>query len=135
MQTSVPTVPPAPQPFMNRATGTFFGDNPMKLMTTELEKRFAEVGRQEDKVYDALVVARYFDPCGSWTWYATEYYPKDRLFFGYVSGLEDEFGDFSLDEMEQYKGRFGIGLERDLYFDEMPLRQALKKDRKVVPDG
>jgi hypothetical protein len=111
------------------------GESLMKLMTKELEKRFAEVGRQEDKVYDALVVARYFDPCGSWTWYATEYDPRDRIFFGYVSGLEEEFGDFSLDEMEQFKGRFGIGLERDLHYTEKTLREALKKDRKEVPDG
>jgi hypothetical protein len=105
----------------------------MKLMTRELERRFAEVGKQDDKGYDALVVARYFHPAGSWTWYATEYSPKEREFFGYVCGFEDEWGCFSLDEMEEVKGPLGLGVERDLYFKEKPLREALKRDGRRYP--
>jgi len=133
------------QPYAHRATcpppayeprhETLFGDGRMKLMTRELEKRFAEVGDQYDKGLDAVVVARYFHPRSVFTWYATEFNPGDRCFYGYVCGLEDEWGHFSLDEMEGVEDQLGIGVERDLYFDEMPLRAALKKDRKVVPDG
>ena len=101
----------------------------MKLMTKELEKRFAEIGRQESKGEDALVVAKYFDPCSCWTWYATEYQPEERLFFGYVCGLEEEWGYFSLDELETVRGRFGLGLERDIYFGEKPLCKALEERR------
>ena len=54
----------------------------MKLLTKQLEKRFAQVGRQED-VKDPLVIAKFFNPAGSGTWYATEYYPDDRVFFGF----------------------------------------------------
>jgi len=102
----------------------------MKLMTAELERRFAEVGRQEGKGFDALVIAKFFDPCGSWTWLATEFCPEGRIFFGYVLGHEREWGSFSLDEMETVKGPLGVGLERDLHFREMPLRDALKRDRQ-----
>lgn len=92
----------------------------MKLMTKELEKRFAEVGSQED-VKDPIIVAKYFNPTGAGTWYATEYDPAERLFFGYASifgDWNDEWGYFSLDELESYKGRFGLGIERDFYFEE-----------------
>ena len=51
------------------------------LLTTDLIERFAEVGMQES--LDALVICKFFDPCGSGTWYATEYDPEPRLFFGY----------------------------------------------------
>lgn len=92
----------------------------MKLLTKELEKRFAQVGSQEYEK-DPLILAKYFNPTGAGTWYATEYDPELRTFFGYVSifgDWNDEWGNFSLDELESYKGRFGLGIERDLYFGE-----------------
>jgi hypothetical protein len=99
----------------------------MKLMTKALQKRFAQVGRQES-VKDPIVVAKFFYPAGSGTWYATEYDPESRLFFGYVSifgDWNDEWGYFSLTELESFTGRFGVGIERDLYWQEMPASQAI----------
>ena len=92
----------------------------MRLMTKKLAKRFAQVGSQET-VKDPVIVAKFFNPTGAGTWYATEYDPKRRMFFGYVSIFGDhcdEWGYFSLDELEAYKGRFGLGIERDLYWSE-----------------
>ena len=92
----------------------------MKMLTKALEARFAAVGRQE-KVKDPIVIAKFFDCCSNWTWFATEYDPEERLFFGLVVGFENEFGYFSLDELEQTKNRLGLPLERDLHFRELPL--------------
>ncbi len=107
----------------------------MQLMTKELAAEFKKVGRQEGKLFDAVVVARFFDPCGSYTWYATEYDPESREFFGFVCGAENEWGLFSLDEMQRAKGAWGVGIERELYFDAMPLRAALARDGQTVPSG
>lgn len=74
---------------------------------------------------DPVAVVKFFDPCGSWTWFATEYDPATRTFFGLVKGFEEELGYFSLDELESVKGPLGIGIERDLYFKPTPL-SALK---------
>ena len=93
----------------------------MRLMTKELEKRFAEVGSQED-VKDPVIIAKFFNPCGTGTWYATEYDPKTQTFFGYVSifgDWNDEWGYFSLEELESYVGQLGLGIERDLYWEEV----------------
>lgn len=90
-------------------------------MTKELEKRFKEVGIQDNKGKNAIVIAKYFNPSGAGTWYATEYSPKERLFFGYVSIFgdhNDEWGSFSLDELESIKGPFGLEIERDIYCGE-----------------
>jgi len=92
----------------------------MKLMTKTLEKRFTQVGSQAEEK-DPLIVAKFFNPCGAGTWYATEYDPETRIFFGYVSifgDYNDEWGSFALDELQGYKGPFGIGIERDLHFGE-----------------
>ena len=92
----------------------------MELMTAELEKRFAAVGSQEKKK-DPVIVAKFFNPTGAGTWYATEYDPATKVFFGYVSifgDWNDEWGSFSLQELQSYKGPFGLGIERDLYWQE-----------------
>jgi hypothetical protein len=102
----------------------------MKLLTKELLARFAKLGRQEDSA-DPIVVAKFFNPTRAGTWYATEYDPESNEFFGYVSIFGDdcdEWGSFSLNELENYRGKFGLGIERDLYFDE-------KRISEVVPSA
>ena len=101
----------------------------MKLLTKELLKRFSQIGRQ-DEAKDPIVVAKFFNPAGAGTWYATEYDPDTRCFFGYVSIFgdhNDEWGPFSLDELEQYRGWFGLGIERDRYFREQPISRIMPK--------
>ena len=104
----------------------------MKLMTKTLQKRFAEIGRQEH-IKDPLIVAKFFNPTGEGTWYATEYDPKTGIYFGYVSifgDWNDEWGYFSLDELQSYKGKFGLGIERDLYFPEQRASQVINSIKK-----
>lgn len=98
----------------------------MGLLNDILLKRFAEVGRQ-DEVEDPAVIAHFFNPAGVGDWYATEFYPEDRSFFGYVSIFgdhNDEWGYFALSELESHKGVFGIRIERDLYWQEKPFSQV-----------
>ena len=100
----------------------------MKLLTKQLLTRFVEVGRQEEST-DPLVIAKFFNPTGAGTWYATEYYPESKEFFGYVSIFgdhNDEWGYFSLAELESYRGKFGLGIERDLYFGERKMSEVNK---------
>ncbi len=97
----------------------------MKLLTKELVARFNKVGSQEE-IKDPVVIAKFFNPTGGGTWYATEYDPESKIFFGYVSifgDWNDEWGSFSLVELENYRGRLGLGIERDIYFISKPFSQ------------
>lgn len=101
----------------------------MKLLTARLIKRFVQVGSQANRK-DPLVIAKFFNPAGAGTWYATEFDPETRTFFGYVSifgDWNDEWGSFSLDDLENYQGRFGLGFERDRLFTEQPASQVINK--------
>ena len=53
------------------------------------------------------------------------------LFFGYVSihgDFCDEWGYFRLSELESVKcPPFGMGIERDLYFDPKPISKVCPK--------
>ena len=86
------------------------------LLTPELLRRFEEVGMQESN--NPLVICKFFDPCGAGTWFATEFDPRTRKFFGYVTLISKEWGYFGLTELERVRGRLGLGIERDLYFHE-----------------
>jgi len=103
----------------------------MKLLTKELVERFNRVGSQEE-VKDPLVIAKFFNPTGAGTWFATEYDPQSNNFFGYVSifgDWNDEWGYFSLIELESLKGPFGLGIERDIYFKESKISEVMPNNR------
>lgn len=101
----------------------------MKLLTKEILERFKEVGSQENEK-DPLIIVKFFNPTGAGTWYATEYNEKRKEFFGYVSIFGDhcdEWGSFSLEELESFVGAFGLGVERDLHFGEQRMSKACPK--------
>ncbi|MFH1726877.1 MAG: DUF2958 domain-containing protein [Pseudomonadota bacterium] len=87
----------------------------MKLLTKELIKKFKETGSQENNP-NPKIICKFFTPWLNWTWYATEYDPEIRIFYGLVHGYEKEWGYFSLNELETLKGPMGLGVERDLYY-------------------
>lgn len=95
----------------------------MKLLTKELEAKLPPLYSQDGKGDDALALVKFFTPDSSWTWYATEYDPVERVFFGLVDGLEKELGYFSLDELESVKGPLGLRIERDIYFEPTRIKE------------
>lgn len=95
-------------------------------MNKTLEARFKKIGSQETNP-DPIVIAKFFNPYGAGTWYATEYKPDEKLFFGFVSihgDYCDEWGYFSLEELESIRVKpFGLGIERDLHCGEKPISE------------
>lgn len=103
----------------------------MKLISKELEQRFAEIGEQTSNE-NPLVIAKFFDPAGSATWYATEYDKETNICFGYVTGLiENEWGAFSISELEQVQCPFGLGIERDIFFKETSFDDLFKSKARL----
>ena len=94
----------------------------MKLLTKEIQKRLPTLGATENDS-DPTAVVKFFHPFSSWTWYATEYSPEERMFFGRVDGHESELGYFSLDELEGVRVH-GLPLERDQWFKPTKLSEV-----------
>ena len=82
------------------------------------------LGATEAQGIDALARVKFFTPDGGWTWYASEFDGAD-LFFGFVVGIEPELGYFSLSELKGIRGRLGLPVERDRWFEPTPLRQLM----------
>jgi hypothetical protein len=97
----------------------------LKLLTKEILKKLPAQGSTEGQGKDAIAQVKFFTPDSNWTWYAVEYDPDAKMFFGLVDGFEKELGYFGLEELEQIRGPMGLNLERDLYFDPVPLRELM----------
>jgi hypothetical protein len=98
----------------------------MKLLTQEVLNRLPALGSQENEK-DPIVQVKFFTPDAGWTWYATEGSPEgdDFIFFGYVQGVEAEWGNFSLRELRTVRGALGLPVERDLHFHPRPMSQVV----------
>ncbi len=102
----------------------------MKLLTKEIIKLLPNLYSQENEK-DPMVYCKFFDPTGSWTWYATEGEETDNndfLFFGFVIGFDAELGYFTLSQLETAKkgltGLQSLPIERDLYFTPCRLSEV-----------
>jgi len=72
-----------------------------RLISTSQMLCFPEIGSQEED-RDPIVYAVFYFPFSNWVWFATEGEENgsEFLFFGYVIGLEREWGYFCLNELE-----------------------------------
>ena len=98
----------------------------MKLLTKSIQKsaeeQFSKAGDMNQKV-----VAKFFDPMGKWTWYLMNKDPQSDYCWGIVDGNAVEMGSFGLDELQNYTGHFGIGIERDTSFEPVEAKVIWEK--------
>lgn len=97
----------------------------MKLLTKALRAKLPPLYSTEEEK-DPLVIVKFFHPRGAWTWYVTEFDGED-IFFGLVIGpFATELGYFSLKELTEVRGSWGLGVERDLWFQPIRLSEIRK---------
>jgi len=96
----------------------------MKLLTKEIRERLPAMGATAEEK-DPTIQVKFFTPDSNWTWYAYEFDSED-IFFGYVKGIFNELGTFSLKELEETRGPMGLHIERDRYFKPCPLSEVMK---------
>lgn len=100
----------------------------MELLPPEIRRELPKLHDQE-KTDDPLVYIKFFFPAGNWTWFVTEgeaVEADDFLFYGYVIGLEREWGYFTLRQLEEINVQF-LTVERDLYFRRENFSRALSR--------
>ena len=100
----------------------------MKLLTKEVLKRLPALHAQENAA-DPIAYAKFFTPDAGWTWYATEGEPQDGdfVFFGWVMGIEPEWGTFLMSELTSVRGKLGLPVERDRFFTPQPISEVMKR--------
>ena len=91
----------------------------MNLLTKAIEKKLEKnpIHSHAGEGLDAKLIVKFFNPTGAGTWLITEgeKLDDDWLLYGYCHIQEWEWGNVLLSDLKNYKGRFGLGIERDLY--------------------
>lgn len=81
---------------------------------------------------DPIVHVRLFTPGAAATWLvcAVERRAGRLIGFGWAEVVPGagECGTFDLDEIATLRGRFGLGVERDRYYQPRPLSDAIRKE-------
>ena len=85
-----------------------------KAIKEQAQKQFDDGSDMEQ-----MVVAKYFDAMGDWKWFLMNMDKDEDYCWGIVKGNAVEMGSFSMRELEGIKRPFGLGIERDLYFEPM----------------
>lgn len=91
----------------------------MMLLTKPIrEKLLANAKLPDSKKADLMPVVKFFYPAGAGTWIFTELDENGDTLFGLCDpGLgTPELGYASLSELAEFRGRFGLGIERDMHW-------------------
>ena len=104
----------------------------MKLTTKKIEEGFMShpLKSQDGQGFDAKVIVKYFNPCGTGTWLITEAEREgdDWRLFGYCHIYEWEWGYLMLSELAYLRLPFGLTIERDIYTARKYVRDFLPQD-------
>src|SRR5438132_12993699 len=89
-----------------------------KMFSDELLPKLPPLGSQEG-LSDPVVHMKFFTRDAEWAWYVTEGSPTDEdfMFFGFVFGIEQEWGYFSLSDLADLCGPWGFPVLRDFRFE------------------
>ncbi|WP_298692050.1 DUF2958 domain-containing protein [uncultured Sphingomonas sp.] len=81
---------------------------------------------------DYVPVAKLFNPTGAGTWLISELDPETGIAFGLCDLGQPELGYISMDELEEFKGLAGIGIEQDIHWEgRMPLSHYAREGARL----
>ena len=87
-----------------------------KLLTDKQLQTIPNLYETENQK-DPICHLKLFLPSSNWTWYILEINKEDNnTCYGLVDGLEQELGYFTIRELENLKGMFGLKVELDTSF-------------------
>lgn len=112
----------------------------MKLFNKTIDRQLFKQYSLGSNLSKQEVVAKIFNPTGAGTWFILNSDPEDPDYLWAIVdlGYGAEVGSVSRSELENYRGRFGLGFERDLGFDPInaeELYQGLRNGEYFADGG
>ena len=89
----------------------------MELVTPELRATLLANRKTPDR--DLPPAAKFSNPAGAGTWLVVDAEPEDSDILSCLADLgfgTPELGSVRLSELQSFQGPFGLGIERDLWF-------------------
>ena len=93
----------------------------MKLLTKPIIKKAQAQYKHSSDLDNQDIVAKFFNPMGSWTWYLMNLHEDKDYAWGIVDGNAVEMGSWLMSEL------LGLGIERDIHFRSVPASELWKE--------
>jgi hypothetical protein len=105
----------------------------MKLFNKTIDRQLFKQYTLGSDLSKQEVVVKIFNPVANGTWFVLNSDPEDPDYLWAIVdlGYGAEIGSVSRSELENYRGRFGLGFERDLSFDPINADELYKELRAV----
>ena len=84
--------------------------------------QIAGTGRDE-----VVCKVKLFNPTGRATWYIAAYNPDTRVAWGVTHVYGPELGLISMSAIVDFRGKFGLPIERDLHYSPRTVAELLSK--------
>lgn len=100
----------------------------MKLFTSAIDKKLFSQYALGSDLSKQLAVVKIFNPTGTGTWFIINSDPDDPDYLWAIVdlGYGAEVGSVSRSQLENYRGRFGLGFERDTSFTPINAEEVLQ---------
>lgn len=100
----------------------------MRLFNKAIDDKLFQQYRFGSNLSKQNVVAKIFNPIGNGTWFLLNSDPQDPDYLWAIVdlGYGAEIGSVSRNDLETYKGKFGLGFERDLSFSPINAEKLYK---------
>jgi hypothetical protein len=100
----------------------------MKLFTSAIDKKLFSQYALGSDLSKQLAVVKIFNPTGTGTWFIINSDPDDPDYLWAIVdlGYGAEVGSVSRSQLENYRGRFGLGFERDTSFTPINAEELLQ---------
>ena len=104
----------------------------MKLFNKTIDRQLFKQYLLGSDLSKQEVVVKIFNPFGRGTWFIINSDPNDPDYLWAIVdlGYGAEVGSVSRTDLETYRGKFGMGFERDLSFDPVNAEELYKGLRK-----
>ena len=100
----------------------------MNLFTKAIKNKLIANHNNQDGTKTFKAVLKLFNPTGIGTWYLSELDPETNIAFGLCDLGTPELGYVSIDELQSFKGRMGLGIERDRFFKPTSFEELQSKE-------
>ena len=96
----------------------------MKQITKAIKEKLIANHKNQDGTKEFKAVLKLFNPTGLGTWYLSELNPETNVAFGLCHITDKELGYVDLNELQNFKGQMGLGIERDKFFKPKSLEEC-----------
>ena len=94
----------------------------MQLLTKEIKNKAKKQYKKRSSL-NQDIIAKFFDPTGSWTWYLMNIADDEDYAWWIVKGHDVELGSFSINELKSLRLPFGLSIERDRFFKPIKAKE------------